>query len=109
MSATFRGYAVRSGDLWWAQSKYNFIETPDETSFTPTRAGSAVQRIARNIKMFTKNVEILTAQYTPEYFTQRRSLTYPEAMEQIAGEAARLVQWQNARVVEVTLNVMENQ
>ena len=107
MSATFRGYAVRSGDLWWAQSKYNFIETPDESSFTPTRAGSAVQRIARNIKMFTKNVEILTAQYTPEYFTQRRSLTHSQAMEQIAENAAKLVQWQNARVVELNIAVTE--
>ena len=107
MSATFKAYAVRSGDLWWAQSKYNFIETPDESSFTPTRAGSAVQRIARNIKMLKESVEILTAQYTPEYFTQRRSLTYLEAMEQIAGTAARLVQWQNARVVEINIAVTE--
>ena len=106
MSDQFKAYAVRSGDLWWAQSKYNFIETPDESSFTPTLVGE--RRISRNIKMFTENVEILTAQYTPEYFTQRRSLTHSQAMEQIAENAAKLVQWQNARVVEVTVNVTEN-
>jgi hypothetical protein len=107
MSNQFKGYAVRCGDLWWSQRYYNFVDKPDETSFTPTLAGATIQRINRFTKMFTDNVEILTAQYTPEYFTQRRSLTYLEAMEQIAAERARLVQWQNARVVETTLNVTE--
>lgn len=108
MSEHFNAYAVRCGDLWWSHRQYNFVDTPDQSSFTPTKYGSAVQRISRNIKMFTENVEILTAQYTPQYFTQRRSLTHSQAMEQIAENAAKLVQWQNARVVEVTVNVTEN-
>ena len=107
MSNQFKGYAVRCGDLWWSHRYYNFVDKPDETSFTPTLTGATIQRINRFTKMFTENVEILTAQYTPEYFTQRRSLTYLEAMEQIAAERAKLVQWQNARVVETTLNVTE--
>lgn len=103
MSDQFKGYAVRCGDLWWSQRYYNFVDTPDHTSFTPTLAGATIQRIHRFTKMFTENVEILTAQYTPEYFTQRRSLTYLEAMEQIAAERAKLAQWQAARVAAATI------
>ena len=109
MSNQFKAYAVRSGDLWWSQNKYNFIETPDESSFTPTPAGSAVQRIARNIKMLKESVEFLTAQYTPEYCDRYHSLSYPVVMEQIADEVKKLEQWRNARMVEVTVNVTENQ
>lgn len=108
MSDQFKAYTVRSGDLWWSHRRYGFVDTPDETSFTPTLAGSAVQRIDRNIKMFTKNVAIMTERYTPEY-AARYNYSYPRMLEQLAEEVAKLEQWKNARVVPVTVNVMENQ
>jgi len=109
MSDQFKAYAVRSGDLWWSHRQYNFVDTPDETSFTPTKYGSAVLRISRNIKMFTKNVAYMTELYTREYCDRYHSLSYPVVMEQIADEVKKLEQWQNARMVEVTVNVTENQ
>ena len=51
----------------------------------------------------------MTELYTREYCDRYHSLSYPVVMEQIADEVKKLEQWQNARMVEVTVNVTENQ
>lgn len=103
MSNQFKGYAVRSGDLWWSQRYYNFVDKPDETSFTPTLAGATTQRINRFTKMFMANVKMMTEFYTPEYCDKNPNLSYPVVMEQLAEERAKLAQWQAARVVAATI------
>jgi Cu/Ag efflux protein CusF len=93
MSVQFKAYAVRSGDLWWSHRQYNFVDTPDETSFTPTAAGSTMQRINQKIKKISDHHETL------ERIGMQRMIR--------SVEVAELAQWQNARVVEVTVNVTE--
>ena len=108
MSVQFKAYAIRSGDLWWSGRQDSFVDAPDESSFTPTLAGSTKQRIDRNVKLFTENVESHTAHYTPEY-AARYGYSYPKMLVKLANKVAVLEQWKNARVVPVTVNVMENQ
>ena len=108
MSVQFKAYAIRSGDLWWSSRQDCFVDAPDESSFTPTLAGSAEQRISRNVKMHTRLVEQSTAEYTPEY-AARYGYSYPKMLVGLANKVAVLEQWRNARVVEVAVNVTEKQ
>jgi Cu/Ag efflux protein CusF len=95
MSEQFKAYAVRSGDLWWSSRRNCFVSAPDETSFTPTLAGSTKQRIDQKIKKISDHHETL------------KRIGMQRMIRSV--EIAELEQWQNARVVEVTLNVTENQ
>jgi Cu/Ag efflux protein CusF len=95
MSVQFKAYAVRSGDLWWSSRQNCFVGAPDETSFTPTDAGSTKQRIDRKIKKITDHHETL------------KSIGMQRMIRSV--EVAELAQWRNARVIEVTVNVTEKQ
>ena len=95
MSVQFKAYAVRSSDLWWSSRQNCFVDAPDETSFTPTDAGSTKQRIDRKIKKISDHLETL------------KSIGMQRMIRSV--EVAELAQWQNARVVEVAVNVTEKQ
>ena len=107
MTVQFKGYAVRSGDLWWSQRQHSFMDTPDESSFTPTKYGSTVLRISRRIKQLTKEIEFHKSFYTDEYIKSNRNLTRAGVDAGLTRTQKKLDLWQNARVVETTLNVTE--
>lgn len=95
MSVQFKAYAVRSGDLWWSSRRNCFVGAPDETSFTPTLAGSTKQRIDQKIKKISDHHETL------------KRIGMQRMIRSV--EVAELEQWQNARVIEVAVNVTEKQ
>jgi Cu/Ag efflux protein CusF len=95
MSLQFKAYAVRSGDLWWSSRQNCFGDAPDETSFTPTAAGSTMQRINQKIKKISDHHETL------------KRIGMQRMIRSV--EVAELEQWQNARVIEVAVNVTEKQ
>ena len=108
MSVQFKGYAVRSGDLWWSQRQHSFMDTPDESSFTPTKYGSTALRISRRSKQLTKEIEFHKSFYTDEYIKSKSYLTHAGVDATAANMQQKLDLWQNARVVEATMNVTEN-
>jgi Cu/Ag efflux protein CusF len=95
MSVQFKAYAVRSGDLWWSSRQNCFVDAPDETSITPTAAGSTMQRINQKIKKISDHHETL------KRIGMQRMIRSVEVDE--------LEQWQNASVIVVAVNVTEKQ
>lgn len=111
MSATFKGYAIRSGDRWWSQNYYEFMSEPDHSSFTPTYEGSAARRVATKITELTKTIKTMKELYSDSYVPPNDYICHSRANKEIeiANFQLKLDIWKNVQVVEVNVNITWDQ